>query len=277
MNKTKFFMVGSDPEAFLRDQHGKLVSAVDYIPGTKEQPHPTPHGSIQVDNMLAEFNSRPSSSLSEFIENHRLIIGDLRDHLAPLNLKLDFIGSMMVDKLLLLSHPSLMRAGCEPDFNAWTLRPNEPADYFTTDLRAAGGHLHCSFDQASGTSQEAKENRIKFVKSLDLVLGVPSVIHDPDNARREVYGKAGAHRPKDKSKGDPYDGVEYRTLSNFWLKSEELMAFVWKGVELVYNNLQDLSEQAEFYKDDINRIINTGSRFEAEIFCRTVGINASII
>ena len=75
----KFLKVGSDPECFLRDRHGNLVSSIGLIPGSKSHPYKTPSGSVQPDNISAEFNSIPASSLSEFIENHRLIIKDLED------------------------------------------------------------------------------------------------------------------------------------------------------------------------------------------------------
>jgi hypothetical protein len=43
--------------------------------------------------------------------------------------------------------------------------------------------------------------------------------------RRELYGKAGAFRPK------PY-GVEYRVLSNRWLNSEALIRWVYNQSQL---------------------------------------------
>jgi hypothetical protein len=266
MNKSKFFMVGSDPEAFIRDSSGQLVSAIGLVPGTKWAPHATPHGSIQHDNILAEFNSRPSASLGDFINNHRLIISDLEDVITPLGLHLDFIASAMASNEL-LSDPITRIAGCEADFDAWRLCANESAGaaYASGNLRAAGGHLHISYDQAVGEPM----NRIKMARALDLVLGVPSVIHDSDSARRTLYGKAGSFRPKDtlQETPDPYDGIEYRTLSNFWLRSDDLMSFVYKGVELCYHNLEALAEQAVFFKDEIIHIINTGDKEKAITFC----------
>lgn len=265
----KYLLVGSDPECFLRDSSGKLVSALGIIPGTKENPHPTTHGSIQVDNILAEFNSKPASSLFQFITNHRLIIDDLESVIKPLDLRLDFVASALAESSL-LSDPSTRQAGCDPDFDAWNLCPNEPADYSLTNIRGAGGHLHISFDQAE---EEGDDARIKFIRALDLMLGVPSVILDPDKDRRQFYGKAGAFRPKDKNSGDPYFGVEYRTLSNFWLKSDSLMAWAWNGVENVYNNLQSLSDLADNYSDSIRSIINNGDRESAISLCKEVGVN----
>ena len=276
MNNSKFLIVGSDPESFIRDRQGKLVSAIGIIPGSKRRPTPTPHGSIQPDNITAEFNSKPSSSLEEFISNHKLIISDLEDVLKPLDLHLDFISSVMADPSL-LSHPDARKAGCEPDYCVWQstsprlkdyVNKHKP-DYDITNLRAAGGHLHISFDQAG----DDLEPRFNFVKALDMVLGVPSVILDTDNTRRTMYGQAGAFRPKFLGADDPYDGMEYRTLSNFWLRSEELMAWAYNGVRRVYDNLEELSDIATRNGSEIVSIINEGNKEKAINFCNNFGVN----
>lgn len=270
-------IVGSDPEVFIR-KNGELQNALEILPGSKWDPFPTEHGSIQPDNILAEFNSRPARSAAEFILNHNLILADLRSFLEPLDLQLDFIASAVGSEEL-LSDPRTQVAGCEPDFNVWgcksfkkkfKLVANKPADYYSTNVRAAGGHLHISFDQADKDPNYF--NRFNFVKALDYNLGVMSVIHDPDQQRRQYYGRAGSFRPKDLKKDDPYNGVEYRTLSNFWLKSESLMNLVYNKVVEVYENLEELANKATYYSDSIQRIINTGSVQEAIIFCENEGI-----
>lgn len=275
----KFLMVGSDPECFLRDSQGQLVSAIELIPGSKESPYKTKNGSVQPDNITAEFNSKPASSLIEFIHNHRLIIKDLEEIVKPLDLHLDFVASVMAEPELLM-HPDARKSGCDPDYCAWDLSMNIPAPYEGSQLRAAGGHLHISFDQAQGSD----ENRIKFVRALDLVLGVRSVQYDRDLQRRRFYGRAGSFRPKNtipqpdyNNEGyflpvDPYDGVEYRTLSNFWLSSEDFMAWAWEGVERVYNNLEELAEKANYYQNEIISIINSGDSDKSVRFCHMVGV-----
>ena len=268
---SKFLMVGSDPECFLRDLHGNLVSSIDVrLPGTKNKPFSTPFGSIQKDNILAEFNSIPAASLADFINNHRLIIKDLTDIITPLNLQLDFVASALCSEEL-LSDPDARVAGCEADYNVWTGTANTPADYRTNNIRAAGGHVHISFDQAVNNN----EARLQMVKALDLALCLPSVLLDPDTDRRKFYGKAGSYRPKDAQKikfADPYDGLEYRSLSNFWLKSEELMAFVWNGVERCYNNLSELSALADSVADRLVPTINSSDRKGAEFLLKEVGL-----
>ena len=51
--------VGADPEIFLGDADGGLVSAYGLIKGDKEHPFPVTNGAVQVDGMAAEFNIDP--------------------------------------------------------------------------------------------------------------------------------------------------------------------------------------------------------------------------
>jgi hypothetical protein len=62
-----------------------------------------------------------------------------------------------------------------------------------------------------------------MIKWMDFYHGMISVVLDSSPeamARRYLYGKAGCYRPR------TY-GVEYRTLSNFWCKTEVLMKLMW--------------------------------------------------
>jgi len=75
-----------------------------------------------------------------------------------------------------------------------------------------------------------------------------SLFYDDETQRREMYGKAGACRYKSY-------GVEYRTLSNAWLKSEALMRWVFrnavKGVQEIMNGNSLVAKYG-----DIQHIIN---------------------
>jgi hypothetical protein len=57
---------------------------------------------------------------------------------------------------------------------------------------------------------------------MDLFLGVPSILMDKGDVRKQLYGSAGAYRDK------PYGG-EYRTLSNFWIFDNHLIEWVWNN------------------------------------------------
>ena len=93
------------------------------------------------------------------------------------------------------------------------------------------------------------KQRQQIIKSADLHLGVPAVIMEPDNKRKELYGKAGAYRPK------PY-GVEYRTISNFYLKTRELISWAYnaakESIEFLNNGNTIDKELGDFIRETIN-------------------------
>jgi len=114
-----------------------------------------------------------------------------------------------------LWHPGANRFGCEPDYCAYTKETNPPPRPKNRNLRSAGGHIHV----------ETELDKFEVVKAMDLFEGVPSMFMDADGKRRKkMYGKAGACRPK------PY-GVEYRSLSNYWVFTPQLRDWVWRNTE----------------------------------------------
>src|SRR3546814_4146318 len=123
-----------------------------------------------------------------------------------------------------------LELGCSPDYNAWTGGVNPPPDASQNPLmRCAGGHLHVGWTEGEslGSIQHVM-NCSDLVKQLDWYLGLWSLGKDKDKVRRSLYGKAGACRIK------PY-GVEYRVLSNFWIKNKKSRLETWnrmvKGIE----------------------------------------------
>lgn len=250
-------LIASDPEVFLKSKNGHHVPATELIGGDKQHPRETKHGWVQEDGAAAEFNVHPAQTEEEFIRNHLAVLSDLEEIVKVHELEIDISPSVIFNEDDLW-HPSLFIAGCSPDYDAWTDNENIPPAY-QSGLRAAGGHVHISFDA------EDKLDRIRMVQALDLVLGIPSVILDSDIRRRTLYGKAGAYRPKYTRFNDAYDGIEYRTLSNFWLKSEDLMAWVFNGVHKAYS----LKDRINFDElgNEIIPIINHGLIDEAKAFC----------
>ena len=57
-----------------------------------------------------------------------------------------------------------------------------------------------------------------------MTIGIYAQMWDGDHKRRQMYGAAGAFRPK------TY-GMEYRTLSNKWIFNPKIVDFVYRGVE----------------------------------------------
>ena len=89
---------------------------------------------------------------------------------------------------------------------------------------------------------------------------------DTDVDRRELYGKAGAYRPKYTKMGDEYNGVEYRTLSNFWVKTEDHIKWAFECVKTSLDNFDMLLEVSKSREEDIiNCINNSDVKLAAEL------------
>lgn len=213
------FTCGADPEIFVADATGPR-SVIGKVGGTKEQPLPLPLGNgfaVQEDNVAMEFCIPPASSKAEFISYIKQATGFLEKEVClPYNWSFDKRSAISFPEQE-LNDPRAFVFGCEPDFNAWTGGVNPRPKTSDKLLRSAGGHVHIGCAHLG-------VNRVDVVKACDLFLGVPSILMDEGKLRRKLYGKAGAHRPK------PY-GVEYRTLSNFWIFEEKYTNWVYEGVQ----------------------------------------------
>lgn len=229
------FALGCDPEIFVAES-GNVRSIIGKLGGTKEEPMPLPIGDgfmVQEDNVALEFNIPPSNSKEEFVSNIVKATAFLEGHVNN-RYNFNFYKQSAVsfpDEEL--DDPRAFVFGCDPDFNAWTGRPNPRPRADDKNLRSCGGHVHI------GSSHLGLDQRA-VIRACDLFLGVPSVLMDNGELRKQLYGKAGAYRPKSY-------GQEYRTLSNFWVFDDKLMAWVWDSVALaldaVSNNFDVESEQ----------------------------------
>lgn len=246
------FKIGSDPELFLVDAQGKFISAVGLIGGTKYEPLPISMvgHAIQEDNVSVEFNIPPADDCKEFIANIDFVLSHLQHKVNAIGLKFSQKAAVSFDEDQLQTLEA-QTFGCEPDYNAWTLQPNPKPTTDDPNLRSCGGHIHVGTDL----------DRVQVVRAMDMFLGVPSVLLDEDNVRRKLYGKAGAHRPKEY-------GVEYRTLSNFWIWSTKTKEWVYeqtrKALEFVANEHILKDQDGDF----IQHIINTGDKDGALQFCQ---------
>jgi len=138
--------------------------------------------------------------------------------------------------------------GCDPDYNAWgdCVNPKPDGD---VSFRTASGHVHIGWTEGEDITDDAHHNMAKaVVKQLDFFLGLPSLLFDADTKRRDMYGKAGAYRCKSY-------GVEYRVLSNVWVRDANLQKWVYRAVEAAMERL--MAGDMLFKKYDIQEIINT--------------------
>ena len=121
-----------------------------------------------------------------------------------------------------LAHPQAKEFGCDPDFCVYTEGPNEVGRAARTTLRSAGFHIHVGYDNHN------IDTSLQMLRYIDAFVGLPSIIYDTDVERRKLYGKAGCFRLQ------PY-GFEYRTLSSFWIGTENRLKFIWRQVAYALN------------------------------------------
>lgn len=131
------------------------------------------------------------------------------------------VGHTITDDVWKKTSLGMRRFGCNPTENAHEQRFRRVTGT-REKFRAAGGHIHMALDASE------RNDLGKVVMLMDIVAGNTCVLvdRDPDNAkRRKNYGRAGEHRIKDY-------GLEYRVLSNFWLKSYTL----WSMATILLRN-----------------------------------------
>jgi hypothetical protein len=210
--------LGSDPEIFVFNPlENRFETAIGLTRGSKEYPEPiTDEGHcIQVDGVALEFNIPACSTKEEYVKNINFVKSYLQETiLTPKGWELSKMATAdFTDKQL--NCKQAQEIGCDPDINAWSLVFNDPQGY-KNNMRAVGGHIHVGYNNPQ------EDVSLNITKAMDIFLGVPSVLLDPDTRRRELYGKAGAMRFK------PF-GMEYRVLSNFWIMDDTLIKWVFNN------------------------------------------------
>lgn len=245
--------IGADPEVFLINKQGEIVSSVRKIGGTKQNPKKLDDIiSVQEDNVLAEFNIKPATSETEFVTYILKGLEGVRSIVTPKSLDIAIVASNIMDTKYLRSNQAKV-FGCDPDLNAYTMLFNEaPADP-NIQLRSAGGHIH-----VGGIDPK---DAINVVRAMDIYLGIPSVIMDSDTQRKSLYGRAGAFRFKDY-------GIEYRTLSNFWLKSEALISWAYRNTMRAIEN----ANKSPISHSTVMSIIDNNDKKNAEKIIKTHGL-----
>jgi len=265
--------LGADPELFLCDAAGDYISAHDLLPGTKANPHWVEKGAIQVDGVAAEFNIEPAGTKKQFKENIKAVLKQMSILTGP-NVYLAFDPVASFPPKYFNDLPEETKVlGCMPDWNAYTKRMNSPPERLTDSagnlMHTAAGHVHISWcKDVNPVSATHLNNCYKLAKQLDYI-HLPGTLKfaqgdclQGELERREMYA-AGSFRPK------PY-GMEYRSISNQWVKYEESIDWIFdatiKGVQLLLRKesvvepfrqlklIRNLSESNEYY---INSMFKT--------------------
>jgi glutaredoxin len=254
VKKNNMYKIGADPEVFIfNTTSNKIVSVEGMIKtpegeGTKQHPLVVEgEFKLQEDNVLAEYNIPACSTLQEWLDAHDFMLNAI-NVFVPDDCSYKIQASATLDDEFLQSDQA-KEIGCESDYNVWLEEENKSLEEYPSNLRCAGGHIHLGIPE----DEQDIENLQNIIKKMDMFLGVPSIILDDDKERRSVYGKAGAFRFK------PY-GLEYRTLSNFWLSSKELMTWAYNQTMLAIESDIEIDSEAE-------KIINSQDVNKAYSFC----------
>jgi hypothetical protein len=265
--------IGTDPEFFLTKGDELVSSQSAKIQGTKHEPVALKNGgTIQRDNVAVEFATVPADDGKDFVEKVRSCLVDTYDML-PEGHDLIVEPSATFDQVH-LTDPEAQEFGCDPDFNAYTVSMNEKPWCGDSGFRSCGAHIHVGCLGSDGKALKGLgflltfNGKILAIKSMDLFHGTISTVLDNSNAavkRRELYGKAGAHRPTDY-------GVEYRVLSNYWMKSPELVMLM-DGLTrdamglIVHDKLEKVLDIIG--EDELQSVINDGLVVDAQKIIET--------
>lgn len=241
---------GCDPELFA-ESNGIIIGSERIIPedgigGVNK---------LIRDGIQVEMNIYPSTCREAVAANIASTFRLLKDRINTINtmggknFKASFAPVVKVTKEELNALSEKSRTfGCSPSFNVYNPGAVVHADASKYLVRSAGGHVHLGllpfsiymtqenvdtytryytynigiFERQFGCKVEARDHRSELVPILDLLLGNTCVLLDRapgQDERRKNYGRAGEYRL-------PKFGIEYRTLSNFWLRDYVLMSFV---------------------------------------------------
>lgn len=265
--------IGTDPEFFIKSKTGKFLNAETMFPGTKEEPFPMKCGAgLQTDNVAVEFASPVGKDGTDLVNKLRDTFSELF-LMLPKDTVLDLSPAALFDNDQLQT-PQAQLFGCSPSYCAWDLVENERPNATISNLRSAGAHIHIGKCDGDGNDFLLDPwGKINVVRMCDAFHGIISVVLDNSKEsvmRKELYGKAGEHRPKEY-------GVEYRTLSPFWMKSPNLVMLIdsltQDALRMVREEKYETLITALGGSETIRTIINTGNIVAAKEAIDTVLVN----
>ena len=224
--------LGCDPEFFFA-QDGKVIGAEKVLPANgilaAEKQRVSGAGAggswdnptaFVLDGVQVELNPKPTYCRAHIGNQLRVAFIALKEHLNKVGegkIKASFSSVIEIDQHELdgLSEKAKV-FGCAPSLNQYDKGATVSVDAATYLKRSAGGHIHL------GLEAYLIPHHARLVPLMDIIVGNTCVMidRDPEAATRRLhYGRAGEHRL-------PKHGLEYRTLSNFWLRSYPLLSLV---------------------------------------------------
>ncbi len=219
-----FFTIGCDPEIFLTDAKGKVVGSEKVIPKKGLWGGYGNSNGVVRDGVQMEIHPVPTTCRANVGNAIQTALQELRSKLNEPEFKgkfkVSFADVVEVSKKELASlSPECRVLGCMPSLNLY--RPSAiRVNPVTYRKRSGGGHIHMSSIPAGMLSEPKKVRNL--ILMFDIFAGNTCVLIDRSPlaaTRRRVYGRAGEYRL-------PKHGVEYRTLSNFWMHAYPLFSLV---------------------------------------------------
>lgn len=213
-NFSKGFL-GADPELFLT-KRGKVVGSEKVITETDR---------VVEDGVQVELHPQASYCREILSTNLMMCFGELRRMMRGKGCKVTNKVTVDVSKRHYNSLKDKNKQfGCGRSYNThfddFPALSLEPSKYLK---RSAGGHIHIGRQSLTVKEVNVINNPKKIIPILDILVGNTAVLLDRDEGnkeRRKYYGRAGEYRV-------PPHGLEYRTLSNFWLISEPIMSLMF--------------------------------------------------
>lgn len=255
-------LIGADPELFLVKGE-KTIIPIGKLGGTKGDPIDLGDGiGVQEDNIMAEFNIPPCEDPYTFADVVTTAVHKVRDHvrksLKDNKIMISKENEVIVPRDELAVYPQALEFGCSEEFSGYDrggMVARVSPDRFTAtkdaDYRFAGGHVHLGYNNPG----EVPEFVIACL--ADLFIGLPSLHYDKQTHRRALYGQAGRFRPTSY-------GIEYRTMSNWWVHDLDSAVRVGHWSKALMNCIEHHTPDVirGLFKAapwrDVERAINTG-------------------
>jgi len=268
MNKLLYGTIsfGCDPELFFSDKNNEIIGSEKVLPeegidvkynngtcvGDK-------NSKIVIDGVQAELNPRPNTCRANLGHEISACFKKLKEELRDkelIHVKFSEVVKVSKEELDSLS-PKSKVFGCVPSKNVHNPDSKITVNPAVYRYRSAGGHLHLGVApnnpygiEITQRIESALKQPERTVPMLDIVVGNTCVLVDRDpwaKERRKNYGKAGEYRL-------PKYGIEYRTPSNFWLRSYQLMSLVMGLARTAVLIIANSTEEDNYEKKILSRI-----------------------
>ncbi len=284
---------GTDPEFFILDSNGVAVPAHKFFPPKNAR---TCAGNVSVyrDGFAVEINT-------EGMTCRGLLTDQVRSALRIARSKLPVGYRLVADPIVPVTPemfedapPDVREFGCDGSIDAYTgnqqFPPTEAKNYA---FRSGGGHLHfgttvrlkngvfgpfVSKEKNRHQWLENPANHRRFIQMMDLWVGVPLAVLDPDPRnyiRRQTYGRAGEFRNQLYRKKAEYHviGLEYRTPSAFVVRNHEVFGWALGVGRALFENFKMFNECYPVGNEAaIQAAINTGEKVD-QLLCDFPGFH----